>query len=74
MAPLLPNKTRDFRLMSHVASEARLVRGSDVLRYVERSGPKVGEVMQAAWDAQVAGKFSDRIGVEEWLRRHFEVQ
>ena len=61
-------------MRSHVASEAHLVRAAMDLRYVGKLGRKIGEVMNAAWDAQVAGKFADHAGAEEWLRRYFAAQ
>ncbi|HEV2955188.1 MAG TPA: hypothetical protein VGX95_03645 [Xanthobacteraceae bacterium] len=59
-------------LKNYLESEARLVRGSDVLAYVGKPGPQVGTILKSAWEAQIAGEFSDRAGAEQWLRRYVE--
>jgi tRNA nucleotidyltransferase (CCA-adding enzyme) len=59
-------------LKYYVEKEARLVRGSDVLPYFDTPGPHVGKVVKAAWEAQLAGEFSDRPGAQEWLRRYLQ--
>jgi hypothetical protein len=61
-------------LKNYLESEARLVRGSDVLAYLGKPGPHVGTILKTAWDAQIAGEFSDRAGAEQWLRRYVEQQ
>jgi tRNA nucleotidyltransferase (CCA-adding enzyme) len=53
-------------------SKTRLVRGEDVLAYFEKPSPAVGELLRAAWEAQLAGEFSDREGAQAWLARHME--
>src|SRR5215831_3954597 len=58
----------------YVEKEARLVRGSDVLPYFDTPGPQVGKVLKAAWEAQLAGEFSDRPAAEEWLRRYLQAE
>jgi tRNA nucleotidyltransferase (CCA-adding enzyme) len=59
-------------LRNYLESEARLVRGSDVLVFVGTPGPHVGAILKSAWEAQLAGEFSDRAGAEQWLRRYVE--
>jgi tRNA nucleotidyltransferase (CCA-adding enzyme) len=59
-------------LKNYLESEARLVRGSDVLAYVGKPGPHVGTILKSAWEAQIAGEFSDRAGAEQWLRRYVD--
>lgn len=59
-------------LKKYVESEARLVRGSDVLAHMAKPGPGVRKVLQAAWDAQLAGAFCDDKGAKEWLEKYFE--
>jgi tRNA nucleotidyltransferase (CCA-adding enzyme) len=59
-------------LKNYLESEARLVRGSDVLAYLGKPGPHVGTILKTAWEAQLAGEFSDRAGAEQWLRRYVE--
>jgi tRNA nucleotidyltransferase (CCA-adding enzyme) len=59
-------------LKNYLESEARLVRGSDVLAYVGKPGPHVGTILRSAWEAQIAGEFSDRAGAEQWLRRYVD--
>ena len=61
-------------LKNYLESEARLVRGSDVLAYFGKPGPHVGTILKSAWEAQIAGEFSDRAGAEQWLRRYVEGQ
>lgn len=54
--------------------KAGLVRGEDVLVYLDRPGPQVAAVLKAAWNAQVAGEFMDRAGAERWLAAYFADQ
>jgi tRNA nucleotidyltransferase (CCA-adding enzyme) len=59
-------------LKNYLESEARLIRGSDVLAYIGKPGPHVGTILKTAWEAQLAGEFSDRAGAEQWLRRYVQ--
>ena len=53
--------------------KAGLVRGEDVLAYLDRPGPQIAVALKAAWNAQVAGEFMDRAGAERWLTAYFAV-
>lgn len=57
-------------LKGYLEKRVRLINGDDVLPYFGKSGPKIGAVVKAAWEAQVAGEFSDRVGAQAWLERH----
>lgn len=58
-------------LSGYLADRIAIIRGRDVVPYLDGPGPAVGAAVRAAWEAQAAGIFSDRAGAESWLRRYF---
>ncbi len=49
-----------------------LLRGRDVLALGIAPGPRVGEILRRAFEAQLDGAFSDREGALAWLRDHLD--
>lgn len=62
-------------LKNHLKTKTALVRGEDVLPYFEgRPGPHVGEVVNAAWEAQRNNAFTDSEGAKRWLEQYMTLK
>ena len=58
-------------LKNYMKGRGGIVRGEHILPYYAgKPGPHIGEVSNAAWDAQLAGEFTDEAGGNAWLQKH----
>ncbi len=59
---------RDLEAESEEALPDRWVRGNDVLAAGVPQGPRIGQWLKAAYDAQLEGRFEGREQLLEWLK------
>ena len=48
-----------------------LLRGRDLLEMGYRPGPRLGEILDRAFDAQLEGELADAAAARDWALRHF---
>ncbi|MDX1683298.1 MAG: hypothetical protein R3336_09275, partial [Phycisphaeraceae bacterium] len=61
-------------LLAEGVSPDPLLDGSDLIDLGVEPGPKLGEALEALYDAQLAGEISDRPAAEAWMRDYLEAE
>lgn len=60
-------------LRSYMKANAQLLRGHDVLPYFNgKGGTQVGDILNKAWDAQVAGEYDSQEAARVWLENYMK--
>jgi hypothetical protein len=68
---LIQRLTRDAAaLYEEGLAPAPLLSGEDLIEAGLKPGPRFGELLEQAYDAQLAGDITDREQALAWLRRH----